>query len=102
MDSAAEIALSIAIVSAWLAGWWACGFFTSRIFKRKNRDPGKGWVVGLIFGIWGVLFATLLQPRLPEVMRTVQCPHCRAYQDVPAWSPCWTATSANTRSRCPG
>ena len=85
MESAAQLFGGIIVVSVFLAGWWACGLFTSRIFKRKNRDPFHGWIVGLVLGLGGVLIAAVLRPRAPEVMRTVHCPHCRAYQDVPAW-----------------
>ena len=85
MESAAQLIGGIIVVSVFLAGWLACGLFTSRIFKRKKRDPFHGWIVGLVLGPWGVLIAAVLRPQAPEVMRTVQCPHCHAYQDVPAW-----------------
>ena len=74
----------IIVVLIYLGFCLACGFFGSRIFKRKNRDPVKGWIVGLILGLPGLVIAALLRPRPSEAMRTVQCPHCRAYQEVPA------------------
>jgi hypothetical protein len=76
-------ALDIVVVIAYIGFCLLCGYIGSRFCRRKNRDSFKGWLIGLIMGLPGLAIAALLRPRPPEVMRTVQCPHCHTNQDVP-------------------
>ena len=75
---------SIVFIILWLATNWLFGFLTSRIFRRKNRDPVKGWVVGFVFGLVGLLISALLPTRSPEVMESIECPRCHFNNEVPA------------------
>jgi len=39
-----------------LLGWFACGWICSMIAESKGYDKGTAWAVGIIFGVFGILY----------------------------------------------
>lgn len=63
--------------------WVLCGIIAASIYKNKGRRESWGFLVGLLLGPLGILYAAVRSPdtgRLErEQLRTGQakrCPHC--------------------------
>ena len=46
-------------ITMYVAYACVCGVIGSMIFQSKNRPPYQGAVIGLVFGVFGILFLAL-------------------------------------------
>jgi hypothetical protein len=81
--------------------WISCGIITLLISRKKNGpSPFGSFLLGLLLGPIGIIIALLEKPQLPKApkgMRAVECPRCRAVQNVPDGQrvyECWQCKSA--------
>lgn len=62
------IAIGLIVVFLWLYTGW----ITARIFRKRRRSMGAGFVLGFLFGPVGIVIAKLL----PEGGPKKRCPAC--------------------------
>jgi hypothetical protein len=76
-SSVHDLVIVVAFTGALLSGYAGM-----TIWARKGGKPGKGFLVGGLFGVLGVLILVLAKPKQTEVDSAawsaglVRCPHC--------------------------
>jgi hypothetical protein len=55
-------------------GWLIMGALTSHYAKQRNRNPYLWFVIGLLFGILGLLLVFILPSRKEEISKIVSLP----------------------------
>ncbi len=74
--------------------WAACGLIAAYIAGEKDRSLGGWFLIGVLFGPFGVLAAIVVghgEP-VPQGMRKVTCPRCSARQNIADFADqyeCW-------------
>jgi uncharacterized membrane protein YeaQ/YmgE (transglycosylase-associated protein family) len=64
--------------------WLVCGCIAGIIANKKGYRGFGFFLLGLVLGVFGILWAVAVQPAAPEGMRKVLCARCNARQNVPA------------------
>jgi hypothetical protein len=59
-----------------------CGAIAGTVAHRKQRGFGTCFVLGLLLGIFGILWAVLIPPGAPAGMRSVTCRRCNTRQNM--------------------
>jgi hypothetical protein len=72
--------------------WLVCGFVAGIIASKKGYRGAGFFLLGLVLGVFGILWAVAIQPAAPEGMRRVICARCNTRQNVPGGESsyeCW-------------
>jgi LSD1 subclass zinc finger protein len=81
--------------------WLVCAGIGAAITNSKDRGAFEGLLLGGLLGILGLVVAACLSrgvPKAPPGMLALQCPRCRALQNVPAGQTsfqCWQCNTTN-------
>jgi hypothetical protein len=72
-------------MEALLAFWGICGIAAALIGEAKGRKAGQSLSIGLVFGVFGVLYVAVAPAPAPapKGTKSVRCPRCDAKQNVP-------------------
>ena len=76
-----------------------CGVIAGAIAHRKQRGFGTCFVLGLLLGPFGILWAVLIPPGAPAGMRSVTCHQCNKRQNIPLSQSefqCWQCKFPNS------
>jgi ribosomal protein S27E len=81
------------------------GTITAAIAQTKNLRVGEWFVLGMLWGIIGVIIVIWKRPALPKAppgWRAVKCPTCNAVQNIPGTQPRFVCWQCNGAFRLPG